>query len=471
MNSFPLITKRLREEDISICDSLLDDEPPPSAQKSRSKTQNNRREPRPTRPRQSYRMDLRNNGNCVDGQSIGTSTSKLAGKRKWRLHQGRNRFFCDGRIMTSRQSSVFLLTVFLLVVTMALFCVFDAPYLANHVTIALPIIAGVLFLMVLASLFKTAFSDPGIIPRASAREVIDLERQLQSMPGNETRVTPRTKTVQINGQQIKLKYCLTCQLFRPPRSSHCSICDNCVLNFDHHCPWVGNCVGYRNYRYFYFFITSLAFLDLFVGACVIAHLILLSQEEGAFLKAVQKSPATLVVALINLISIWSILGLSGFHTYLLATSQTTNEDIKGTFNRKLRPSVANPFSTGNLCKNLCKTLCEPEPPSLLDSRGIIRSDPVITVSPDIYARITANNNTREHPRALRRTDAVVLRGQDEIDAGSLQHTTTSASSPSNSGERSHGGSMHNVDDAPTEVVIAKPGQTARYTRQASEDSM
>ena len=126
---------------------------------------------------------------------------------------------------------------------------FSAPYLTHHVTIALPIIAGILFLLVLASLFKTAFSDPGILPRASTREVIDLERQLQStvIPGRldfivenpilgaETRATPRTKTIQINGQPLKLKYCLTCQLFRPPRSSHCSICDNCVMNFDHHC--------------------------------------------------------------------------------------------------------------------------------------------------------------------------------------------------------------------------------------------
>ncbi|VDO72865.1 unnamed protein product [Haemonchus placei] len=265
---------------------------------------------------------------------------------------------------------------------------FSAPFLYNEISPVLPVLPAVLSFLVMVSLLKTSFSDPGILPRAPDMEVAERARQhfneVISDPDYNPDTSalpdpPRTKQVIINGQPVRLKYCFTCRLFRPPRSSHCSVCDNCVLNFDHHCPWVGNCIGQRNYRHFYFFISSLALLIICLFACSLAHLLMLSKSDQ-FLNAVKKTPVSLVVVIICFFSIWSIIGLAGFHTYLIATNQTTNEDIKGTFNNKRRAQqVINPYSFNSVARNCCWRLCGPEPPSLIDRRGMMNNDPVFRI--------------------------------------------------------------------------------------------
>ena len=104
------------------------------------------------------------------------------------------------------------------------------------------ILGAVLFLLVMSNLFRTSFSDPGIIPRATHQEAQDIERQMEAQNGGANggangsayRPPPRTKEVMVKNISIKLKYCFTCKIFRPPRASHCSLCDNCVERYNNY---------------------------------------------------------------------------------------------------------------------------------------------------------------------------------------------------------------------------------------------
>ncbi|XP_034976991.2 palmitoyltransferase ZDHHC18 isoform X1 [Zootoca vivipara] len=305
--------------------------------------------------------------------SVAAATPAHGRRRKWEVFPGRNRFYCGGRLMLARHSGVFLLTLGLIVVTSGLFFAFDCPFLARNLTLAIPIIAGILFLFVISSLLQTSFRDPGILPRATPSEAADLEKWIDNLGTSTYRPPARTMEVVINKYMVKLKYCYTCKMFRPPRTSHCSVCDNCVERFDHHCPWVGNCVGKRNYRYFYAFILSLSFLTAFIFACVITHLALRSQGSD-FLTVLKATPASVLELVVCFFSVWSIFGLSGFHTYLVASNLTTNEDLKGAWSSKRGSEFANPYSHKSIFTNCCAVLCGPFYPSLIDRRGFIQAD-------------------------------------------------------------------------------------------------
>lgn len=115
----------------------------------------------------------------------------------------------------------------------------------------------------------------------------------------------------------------------------------------------------------------MAFLCVFIFACAVTHLIMLTKDDRPFLEAVRISPGSVVVAVICFFSVWSILGLAGFHTYLTTSNQTTNEDIKGSFSIKTGQENFNLYSQGNICGNCFYVLCGPAPPSLIDRRGIV----------------------------------------------------------------------------------------------------
>ena len=59
------------------------------------------------------------------------------------------------------------------------------------------------------------------------------------------------------------EYCPLCLVKTKFRSRHCLICQICVDEFDHHCFWVGNCIGKDNYTLFFIFLIYVLINTLF----------------------------------------------------------------------------------------------------------------------------------------------------------------------------------------------------------------
>lgn len=69
----------------------------------------------------------------------------------------------------------------------------------------------------------------------------------QPVPSNIVELIREEAGTLVRGQTFS-KYCKTCLHPKAARMHHCHVCKKCVSRMDHHCPWIGGCVGFANYR-------------------------------------------------------------------------------------------------------------------------------------------------------------------------------------------------------------------------------
>ncbi|CAM6086955.1 unnamed protein product [Calypogeia fissa] len=127
------------------------------------------------------------------------------------------------------------------------------------------------------------------------------------------------------------RWCKRCRRPKPPMTHHCHICKRCILKMDHHCPWMHNCIGFYNYRYFFLFLvymwagcvytTLMASIPLFRSSVFIWGMYK-DSEEFSYLEPGSFN-AILFAFVLALAVLVSMSFLLGWHIYLVLTAQTT----------------------------------------------------------------------------------------------------------------------------------------------------
>ncbi|XP_036379674.1 palmitoyltransferase ZDHHC15B-like [Megalops cyprinoides] len=119
-----------------------------------------------------------------------------------------------------------------------------------------------------------------------------------------------------------IRFCDHCQVIKPDRCHHCSACERCVLKMDHHCPWVNNCVGFSNYKFFLLFLTYSMLYCIFIAATVFRYFLMFWVGKLPNGSAKFHVLFLLFVALMFFVS---LMFLFAYHCWLVAKNRSTLE--------------------------------------------------------------------------------------------------------------------------------------------------
>jgi len=301
------------------------------------------------------------------------------------LHEvwpGKSRFLCRGSCFTAPLTPPAFVALGCILLPTVIYMVYALPWCWVEWHPLLPVVSVLVFLLTVSLLLATCCADPGVIPPRSVILASGIAEELSELLGYPVLGLDAEECLPCGierDDQISLvpealhdagyKWCRTCKIVRPPRASHCKECNHCVLRFDHHCPFVNNCIGQRNYAYFFGFISSVTCLALLVlpalfwwGTKQEADQALAQSSDGQISNNASGWSGTVGYVVIGLAALvgalaFAMLGFLGYHIFLISTGRTTKEHRRSSLHLDEEP-----------------TLCAPRGPRLVDPWALVYLD-------------------------------------------------------------------------------------------------
>lgn len=127
------------------------------------------------------------------------------------------------------------------------------------------LVSQVLTSLLLICYARTVLTTPGTVPDAP-----EWKRGTREMH------VPPTSERKSSGARRQCKWC---NKYKPDRCHHCRVCKSCVLKMDHHCPWVMNCIGFRNHKYFFLLVVYSVLCCAFIGSTVLESVLSSAEKD------------------------------------------------------------------------------------------------------------------------------------------------------------------------------------------------
>ncbi|XP_061783819.1 palmitoyltransferase ZDHHC2 isoform X2 [Nerophis lumbriciformis] len=204
----------------------------------------------------------------------------------------------------------------------------------------------VIFIMFIWAYWQTIFTNPMNPLKEfhlsySEKELLEREDRGESQQEILRRIAKKLP-VYTRTNSGAIRFCDRCQLLKPDRCHHCSVCDKCILKMDHHCPWVNNCVGFSNYKPFMLFLSYSLLYCLFITATDLKYFI--KFWMNGFPDTQAKFHILFLFCSASMFSV-SLASLFIYHCWLVCKNRSTLEAVRAPVFRHGRDK--NGFSLGS----------------------------------------------------------------------------------------------------------------------------